>query len=152
MCDWFVDNKLSVHFDQENTKPVLFGTKHKLRNAKPLNIVYNSTEIQKCGKVKYLGYILDRSLPGESVALNVNDKVNLRLKFLLRQNRFLTPPLSRLLCNAVIQTLFNNASTAWISNLSKRLKLRFQASQNKCIRYYFQLDKRSKICVKKFLQ
>ena len=41
MCDWFVDNKLSMHFGQDKTKSILFGTKHKLRNAKPLNIVYN---------------------------------------------------------------------------------------------------------------
>ena len=39
LCDWFVDNKLSVHFSQDKTKSILFGTKHKLRNAKTLNIV-----------------------------------------------------------------------------------------------------------------
>ena len=39
--DWFVDNKLSIHFGQDKTKSILFGTKHKLRNAKALNIVYN---------------------------------------------------------------------------------------------------------------
>ena len=30
LCDWFVDNKLSVHFGQDKTKSTLFGTKHKL--------------------------------------------------------------------------------------------------------------------------
>ena len=30
LCDWFVDNKLSVHFGQDKTKSILFGTKHKL--------------------------------------------------------------------------------------------------------------------------
>ena len=39
--DWFVDNKLSIYFGQDKTKSILFGTKHKLRNAKALNIVYN---------------------------------------------------------------------------------------------------------------
>ena len=86
------------------------------------------------------------------MALNVIDKVNSRLKFLHRQNRFLTPPLRRLLCNALIQPLFDYACTAWFSNLSKRLKLRLQASQNKCIRFCLQLDKRSKIRVEEFLQ
>ena len=46
LCDWFVDNKLSVHFGQEKTKSILFGTKHKLRNAKILNIVRNGTAIK----------------------------------------------------------------------------------------------------------
>ena len=152
LCDWFVDNKLSVHFGQDKTKSILFGTKHKLRNAKTLNIVYNGTEIKQYEKVKYLGCILDQNLSGESMALNVIDKVNSRLKFLHRQNRFSTPPLRRLLCNALIKPLFDYACTAWFSNLSKRLKLRLQASQNKCIRFCLQLDKRSKIRVKEFLQ
>ena len=84
------------------------------------------------------------------MALNVIDKVNSRLKSLHR--RFLTPPLRRLLCNALIQSLFDYACTAWFSNLSKRLKLHLQASQNKCIRFCLQLDKRSKIRVKECLQ
>ena len=71
LCDWVVDNKLSVNFGQEKAKSILFGTKHNLRNAKPLNIVYNGIEIKQYEKVKYLGCILDQSLSGESVALNV---------------------------------------------------------------------------------
>ena len=85
------------------------------------------------------------------MALNEIDKVNSRLKFLHRQNCFLTSPLRRLLCNALIQPLFDYACTAWFSNLSKRLKLYLQESQNKCIRFCLQLDKRSKIHVKEFL-
>ena len=65
---------------------------------------------------------------------------------------FLTPPLCRLLCNALIQPLFNYAYIAWFSNLSRRLKLHLQVSQNKCISFCLQLDKRSKICMKEILQ
>ena len=124
LCDWFVDNKLSIHFGQEKAKSILFGTKHKLRSAKSLNIVYNGIEIKQHAKVKYLGCTLDESLSGESMALNVIDKINSRLKFLHRQNRFLTPPLRRLLCNALIQPLFDYACTAWFPNLSKKLKIK----------------------------
>ena len=46
LCDWFVDIKLSIHLGHDKTKSVLFGTKHKLRNAKSLNIVYNGIEIK----------------------------------------------------------------------------------------------------------
>ena len=66
-----------------------------------LNIVYNGIEIKENAKVKYLWCILDEILPGELMALNVIDTINSRLKFLLRQSRFLTPPLRRLLCNAL---------------------------------------------------
>ena len=119
--DWFVNNKLSLHFGQDKTKSILFRTKHKLRNARALNIVYDGTEIKQYPEVKYLGCILDQSLSGESMALNVIDKVNSRLKSLHRQNRFSTLPLCRLLCNALIQHLFDYAYTACFSNLSKIL-------------------------------
>ena len=54
-CDWFVDNKLSIHFGQDETKSILFGAKHKLWNAKSLNslnIVCNGIEIKQYAKVK----------------------------------------------------------------------------------------------------
>ena len=30
VCDWFVDNKLGIHFGEGKTKCILFGTKHRL--------------------------------------------------------------------------------------------------------------------------
>ena len=138
-----------MNFGQDKTKSILFGTKHRLRNAKALNIVYHGTEIKQYTKVKYIGSILDQSVSGESMALKVIDKVNPRLQSLHRQSRFLTPTLRRLLCNALIQPLFGYVCTAWFS---KRLKLPLQALQNKCMRFCPQLGKRSKIRVKVFLQ
>ena len=82
LCDQFVDNKLSVYFGQDKTKLILFGTKHKRRNANTLNIVYNGTEIKQYEKVKYLGCTFDQSLPGESIALNVIDKCNFAQTFM----------------------------------------------------------------------
>ena len=51
----FVDNEFSVHLRQEKTKPILFGGKQELRNAKALNIVHNDIEIKQYEYVKYLG-------------------------------------------------------------------------------------------------
>ena len=81
-CDWFFGNKLSTHSGQYKTKSILLGTEHKLRNAKSLNIVYYGIEIKQHAKVKYLECTLDESLSGESMVLNVIDKVNSRLKVL----------------------------------------------------------------------
>ena len=86
------------------------------------------------------------------MALNVIDKINSCLKFLHRQNRFITPPLCRLLCSALIQPLFDYAWTAWFPNFSKKLRLKLQIMQNKCIRFCLQLDKMSRICVNKFIE
>ena len=38
LCDWFVDNKLSIHFGKDRTKSNSFGSKHKIKKLKPLNI------------------------------------------------------------------------------------------------------------------
>ena len=53
--------------------------------------------------------MLYESRSDELIALNVTDKINPLLIFLQRQNRFLTPPLQRLLCNALIHSLFDYA-------------------------------------------
>ena len=89
-------------------------------------------------------------MSGESMAHKVISKVNARLKFLHRKNKYLTPNLRRLLCNALIQPHFDYACSAWYPNLSKKLKNRIQTSQNKCIRFCLQLDKMSHISQKEF--
>ena len=43
LCDWFVDDNLSVHFGPRQKKINLFSTKRKVRNAKALSIVYKGT-------------------------------------------------------------------------------------------------------------
>ena len=32
VCDWFVDNKLSIHFGEEKTKCILFGTIYLIKS------------------------------------------------------------------------------------------------------------------------
>ena len=51
-----------------------------------------------------------------------------------------------------MQPLFDYGFTIWFPNLSKKLRLRLQATQNRCLRFFLQLDKMSKICVKDFLE
>ena len=106
LCDWFVENKLSIHFGDDKTKSILFVNKYKLKNTDKMDIDYNGIKIKQHSQVKYLGCILDETLNGESMALKVLNKVNSILKFLYRKNKFLTPSLRRLLCNAMIQPHF----------------------------------------------
>ena len=47
------------------------------------------------------------------MATHIINKVNSRLSFLYQQNKFLNIPLSRLLCNAMIQRFFYYACNAW---------------------------------------
>ena len=128
ICDWFVDNKLSIHFGDDKTKSILFTSKHKVKKASPLNIQYKDIKIKQYSKVTYLGCILDETLSGESMAAHVINKINSRLKFLYRQNKFLDSSLRRLLCNAMIQPFFDYACNAWYPNLNKNLKTRLQTA------------------------
>ena len=84
------------------------------------------------------------------MVLKVIDKINGRFKFLYGKNRYLTPYLTRLLCNALIQPHFNYACSTWYPNLNKKFKNKLQTVQNKCIRYCLQLDNRSHIVMKDF--
>ena len=82
LYDWFVDNKLSIHFGDDKTKSILFGSKHKIMTLKPLNIQYNDIKIKQYSKVTYLGCILDENLSAESMVIHVINKINSRLRLL----------------------------------------------------------------------
>ena len=53
------------------------------------------------------------------MATHVINKINSRLRFLYRQNKFLDIPLRRLLCDKMIQPFFDYAYNAWFPNLKK---------------------------------
>ena len=151
LCEWFVDNELSIHLGEEKTKCILFGLKLKLRNAGELNIMYNGIEIKQYSKVTYLGCLLDETMSGESMALKTIKKINQKLKFLYMKNRFLTPKLRRLLlCNNIEQPHFDYACSAWYPNFTQKRKKQLQVMKNKCIRFCIQLDKMSTISHKEF--
>ena len=46
ICDWFVDNKLSIQFGEDKTKSILFASEFKKKNIKKLNMgIYKSKNI-----------------------------------------------------------------------------------------------------------
>ena len=143
LCDWFVENKLSIHFGEDKTKSIIFGTKRKLKNDPQLEISRGEVNIKQHKEVKYLGCLFDSNLSGASMAISVLNKANSRLRFLYRKQNLLNAPLRRLLCNALIQPHFDYACTAWYPNLSKALSNKLQCAQNKCIRFCLYLDNRA---------
>ena len=46
LCEWFVENRLSIHFGEDKTKSILFGSKYKIKKAEPLDIEYNKIKIK----------------------------------------------------------------------------------------------------------
>jgi len=140
LCDWLVENKLSIHFGEEKTKSILFGSKRKLKSEDKLNICRGNIEIKQYSKVTYLGCILDCNMSGEYMATKVLQKINARLRFINRNRRVLNQALRRILCNALIQPHFDYACQAWFPNLTKSLTTKIQCAQNKCIRFCLNLD------------
>ena len=136
---------------EDKIKYVLFSTKNKKKKIGTLEIKYGNINIKQYSKVTYLGCELNKNLSGEAMALKVINKINCRLSFLYRKNRYLLPYLKRLLCNAMIQSHFDYASSAWYPNLNKKFKSKLQAIQNKCIRNCLQQDSRSNAGITKKL-
>ena len=117
LCDWFVENKLSIHFGEDKTKSIVFGTRRRLKNLDVLDIRRGDIKIKQHNAVEYLGCILDNTLSGISMCNKVIGKVSGRLKFLYRKQSFLSTALRRLLCNARIQPHLDYACSAWYPNL-----------------------------------
>ena len=88
LCDWFVDNKLSIHFGEDKTKSIIFASKQRAKNIRQLNIRYKDMNIKQHSELTYLGCVLD-----ETMLVKVINKINGKLKFLYRKNRFLSPEL-----------------------------------------------------------
>ena len=70
ICDWFVDNKLSIHFGVGKTKSILFTTKFKTKKVRKRNVKDGDIQIKHHSKVKYLGCMLDETMSGEIMALS----------------------------------------------------------------------------------
>ena len=71
-----------------------------------VNYILNiTTNIKQHWEVTYLGCVLDRrdDVRRANGIKNYKNKINSKLKFLYRKNRFLSPEHWRILCNALIQ-------------------------------------------------
>ena len=150
VCDWFVDNKLSIHFGEDKTESILFASKFKKKNIKKLHIKYGDIQIKQLSKVNYLGCLMDETMSGGSYGTYVIHKNNNKLKFLYCKT-FLTSKLVCLFCNALMQPLFDYACSAWYPNLTRKLKNRIKTTQNKCMHFWLQLDKLKHISHEEFI-
>ena len=67
LVNWFVGNKLSIHFGEDKTKFILFSPKHKSKSIGQINISYKNIKIKQYSKVIYLRCVLDEYLTGEFI-------------------------------------------------------------------------------------
>ena len=143
VCEWLVDNKLSIHLGK--TETISFGSSRKLSRTEELKVTCNRVSITPKTSVGYLGAEIDQNVSGEAIASKVLSKVNGRLKFLIRKSKFLDLKTRISVVNAIIQCHFDYACSSWFSGLSASTKSKLQICQNKLIRFVLDLSPRTHI-------
>ena len=113
---------MSIHFGEDKKKSILFASKRRAKNIRQLNIKYKDINIKQHLEVTHLGCVRNETMSEEPMALKVINKINGKLKFLYRKNRFLSPELRRMLCNTLIQPHFDYTCPAWYPNLTEKTK------------------------------
>ena len=75
LYQWFIDNKLSIHFGEDKTKSNLFS---KTRGLREINISFAGHSIKQHETVEYLTCQLDSKLSAESMISKVLKKQMLK--------------------------------------------------------------------------
>ena len=65
ICDWFVDNKLSIPLGGDKTKSILFASKRRAKNIRKLNVRCKKINIKQQAQVTYVECVLGESMSGE---------------------------------------------------------------------------------------
>ena len=134
--DWFVNNKLSIHFGEDKTTFIFFYTKNKTKKIGTLEIKCGNINIKQYTKVTYLGCELDENMSGEAMALKVINKIDRRVRFLYRKNIYLSLYVERL-CNTVIQPHFDYGCSALYPNLNKKIKSNWKQYRTDVLSFVF---------------
>ena len=66
-----MDNKQSMLFGEDETKLIFFGFKFKRKNIKKRHIKYGDIQIKQHSNVKFLGCLLDETMSGKAMALQI---------------------------------------------------------------------------------
>lgn len=77
ICDWFLDNELSIRIGDNKRKKILNGNKHKLYKVCGLDIRYDAVHVKQCEAVTHIGCSSVEYVSRESMALKVIDKIKL---------------------------------------------------------------------------
>ena len=51
VCDWCINNKLSIHLGKDKTESILFGTKLNIKRAEPLNVIMATSKLSSILKL-----------------------------------------------------------------------------------------------------
>ena len=117
------------------------------KNFRQLNIRHNHINVKQHSQVTYFGCVLDERVSCEPVALKVINKINGKLKFLYRKNRYLTKELCRMLRTLLFSLILIMRVQPGTLISMKNEKKKIQIIQNKYIRFCLKLDKMHHISI-----
>ena len=75
--DWFVDNKLSIHFNNDKTIFILLATKFKIKHVGKLNMKYGDIQIKFDSDFCTIAIIFISMLNNVNNNNNNNSKINI---------------------------------------------------------------------------
>ena len=142
IINWFRLNKLTLNI--KKTKLMLFGTKQNLTKFDDIKLNYDSEEIERVDKFKYLGVILDPTLSWDDHVQFLSNNVSKRIGVVCRVKYFLPPCTLNKLAKALVFPHFDQCSSVW-SNFIAEHHNRLQILQNRLARVLLSADIRTPI-------
>ena len=108
---WCSKNNMSINANK--SKCMLLGSNQKLKNAKEIDLIVDSTAIQNVSSHKLLGVIVDSSLTWQLQVESVCKKMNAKISLLKKLNIFLSDEMKKLFYNSYILPSFDYCCNVW---------------------------------------
>ena len=119
---WLKANKLSLNTDK--TKYILF---HKTRQSDNLplklpDLTINSSKIEQCSSIKFLGVIIDENLSWKQHIEYLECKISRVIGIIYKSRYYLNKSCLKSIYFALVHSHLSYANIAWGSNTNERLK------------------------------
>lgn len=139
LCQLTLDRELSVHFEEDKTKSMLFPKANCLYKVK---ISYADYSIKQYDTVEYLVCHFHSKLSDSAMPSKVLRKINCTLKFLYWQCKYQFLAFRKICCATLNQSHFHDGFSSWYFVLNNKKK-KLQKDQNKYISFYLNFVSRS---------
>ena len=119
-----VKNKLAINI--KKTKTMFFGTRHKLKKAKNIDIVINNEHLKLVPSYKYLGLIVDSILNFNLHIASVTRTILHKMSLLAKMKKYLN--------NDVAVSIYKSMLLPYLDYADAKDLKKLQKLQNKCLR------------------
>ena len=119
LCQLTLDRELSVHFEEDKTKSMLFPKRKYLNKVK---ISYADYSIKQYDTVEYLVCHFHSKLSDSAMLSKVLRKINCTLKFLYWQCKYQFLAFRKICCTTLTQSHFHDGFSSWYFVLNNKKK------------------------------